>query len=263
MLDCITPVILTYNEEANLGRTLSKLRWARRVIVVDSGSADATIQIASAFSNVEVFVRKFDTHARQWAYAVGETNIWTDWVLRLDADYEVTDALIESMARLQPVDDVDGFLVKFSYAIHGLRLLSSLYPSNVVLFRRGRQTIVQDGHTERWIFRGATPYIAGTIVHDDRKSVESWGQSQIRYMRSEVAAVHASGTGFVPALRRCPPGAPIAVFLYTLFVKGAILSGRAGMLYALQRLVAEAILSLMYLDDILRARSNGRSGTGE
>lgn len=48
----VTPVLLTYNEEVNIARTLAGLRWARRVIVVDSFSNDQTECIARSFSNV-------------------------------------------------------------------------------------------------------------------------------------------------------------------------------------------------------------------
>jgi hypothetical protein len=47
---------------------------------------------------------------------------------------------------------------------------------------------------------------------------------------------------------------PIGVFLYCLFGKGLIFDGRAGLFYALQRSIAEAILSLLVLEKSLRAR---------
>lgn len=49
-----------------------------------------------------VFSRPYDTYARQWRYATEETNIGTDWILRLDADYQVSAALIAELARLDP-----------------------------------------------------------------------------------------------------------------------------------------------------------------
>jgi hypothetical protein len=49
-------------------------------------------------------------------------------------------------------------------------------------------------------------------------------------------------------LRRHPPLMPMLTFFYCLFVQGLILSGRAGIFYALQRAAAEAILSLMILE---------------
>ena len=102
MLDQITPVLLTYNEEQNIRRTLSHLAWAKDIVVVDSGSTDGTLAALAHFRNVRVFNRRFDTHGKQWRYATEETNIGTDWLLRLDADYQVSDALIAELARLDP-----------------------------------------------------------------------------------------------------------------------------------------------------------------
>ena len=50
----ITPVILTYNESANIGRSLERLTWAREVVIVDSGSTDDTLAIAGRFPNARV-----------------------------------------------------------------------------------------------------------------------------------------------------------------------------------------------------------------
>ena len=51
MLHEITPMILTFNEEANIGRTLAKLTWARKILIIDSGSTDHTIEIARRVSS--------------------------------------------------------------------------------------------------------------------------------------------------------------------------------------------------------------------
>ena len=91
MLSDITPVLLTFNEAPNIGRTLACLTWAKDIIVVDSGSTDDTASIVAAFPQVRVFHRSFDTHGNQWRYATQETGINTNWILRLDADYEVTE----------------------------------------------------------------------------------------------------------------------------------------------------------------------------
>ena len=54
VLNKITPLIITYNEAANIRRTLDKLAWARRIVVVDSGSTDETLQIVRGYPRVEV-----------------------------------------------------------------------------------------------------------------------------------------------------------------------------------------------------------------
>src|SRR6266480_4716498 len=130
MLDHITPVLLTYNEEQNIGRTLSRLGWAKDVVVVDSGSTDGTLAILASFPNVRVFERSFDSHRNQWRYAVEETQIATDWILRLDADYQVSDALVAELAALDPNAPVSAYRLSFDYAIFSRNLLCSLYPAN-------------------------------------------------------------------------------------------------------------------------------------
>src|SRR5215510_2522718 len=147
MLDRITPVLLTYNEKANIARTLSHLMWAREVIVVDSGSTDATLAMMAEFPNVRVLNRRFDTHANQWRFAVEETQIATDWILRLDADYEVSDALVTELAQLDPNAPVSAYRIGFDYAVFSRQLLSSLYPPNTILLRRGYFSVSDEGHT--------------------------------------------------------------------------------------------------------------------
>jgi glycosyltransferase involved in cell wall biosynthesis len=254
MLHQITPVILTYNEAPNIARTLSHLRWARDVVVVDSGSTDQTIAILARWPNVRVFSRPFDTHAGQWRYAVTETAIATPWILRLDADYELTDELIAELSRLDPDAQVDAYKVAFDYAIFSHKLRSSLYPPNTILLRQGRFEIRDNGHTESWTVDGPVRTLQAHVVHDDWKSVQFWLNAQGRYMNRELAEIFTAKRGLRDRLRLMPPLMPIAVFLYCLFGKGLILNGRSGLFYALQRLVAEAVLSLMVLEKALGAK---------
>src|SRR5437764_327934 len=80
----------TYNEAPNIGRTLGRLHWAKRIVVVDSMSTDETCQIAKKQAGVAVLQRPFDNHASQWNYGLAQ--VTTEWVLSLDADYQRTDS---------------------------------------------------------------------------------------------------------------------------------------------------------------------------
>src|ERR1051326_9007851 len=102
MLENITPLILTYNEAPNIGRTLQQLSWARDVVIVDSYSDDATLSIAAEFPQVRIFQRRFDTHKEQWNYALTETGISSEWVLALDADHVLTPEMISELRSLKP-----------------------------------------------------------------------------------------------------------------------------------------------------------------
>src|SRR6266536_1732919 len=143
----ITPVLLTYNEEQNIARTLSCLTWAKHIVVVHSGSTDQTLRILATFPNVRVFNRVFDTHASQWRFAVEETQIATDWILRLDADYQVSGPLVAELARLDPQSSMDAYRIGFDYAIFSRKLPCSLYPPNTILLRQGRFAVRDRGHT--------------------------------------------------------------------------------------------------------------------
>jgi glycosyltransferase involved in cell wall biosynthesis len=253
MLDEITPVLLTFNEATNIGRTLSCLTWAKDIVIVDSGSTDETASILAGFPQARVFHRAFDTHANQWRYATQETDISTKWILRLDADYEVTEELKVELSQLDADSPVDAYRISFDYAIFGRKLVSSLYPPKTILLRRGKFSIEDKGHTEGWTVRGAVKSLKASIIHDDRKPTEQWISSQGRYMRRELAYLRAAGSGLKSWLRLSPPLMPMAIFLYCLFIKGLILNGRAGILYALQRLVAESALALMILEETLSA----------
>lgn len=256
MLDDITPVVLTHNEEQNIGRTLSRLRWAKDIVVVDSGSTDETLPILAACPNVRIFNRPFDTHAKQWSFAVQETQIATDWILRLDADYQVSDTLVSELAQLDPNAPVSAYRIRFEYAIFSQKLLSSLYPAKPILLRKDKFNVRDWGHSEVWDVKGAIATLRGRVLHDDWKPTGQWVIGQIRYMQRELERLRVDRAGLVCWLRLRPPLMPIVAFIYCLFGKGLIVNGRAGLLYALQRMVAEAILSLMVLESKLRDRAN-------
>jgi glycosyltransferase involved in cell wall biosynthesis len=253
MLSQITPVLLTLNEASNVERTLPALTWAKDIVVVDSRSTDGTIEIVKRFPNVRIFSRPFDSHANQWRYAVTETAIATPWILRFDADYQLTPELIEELRALDVDAPVNAYQARFDYAIFGRKLHASLYPPNVVLVRRGHFTVRDRGHTEEWIIDGPIGTLRSPIVHDDRKSVETWLTAQGRYMRLEVDKIEKRSYRVRDWLRRRPPLMPIAMFFYCLFGKGLILNGRAGLFYALQRTIAEAALSLMLIETRIKS----------
>ena len=86
----ITVVVLTLNEERHIQRAISSTaEVAGRVIIVDSGSTDKTIEIAKNLG-AEVFFNPFVSHARQFNWGLTQLNGETDWVLRIDADEYLT-----------------------------------------------------------------------------------------------------------------------------------------------------------------------------
>ena len=262
MLDRITPVILTLNEAPNLARGLAALDWAREIVVVDSGSSDETELVARANPRVRWFSREFDEHADQWKYAIEETGIESEWILRLDADYLVTSELRAELASIVPPQDVAAYRIGFDYAVHGRRLRASLYPPNCVLFRRrARARPWQDGHTERWRIDGKISACRARLLHDDRKPLATWIAAQLRYQtreRDKLLATPNLELDLPDRLRKHGFWTAPLVFLHCLFVRGLILDGRAGLFYAWQRSLSEMLLALLLLDEALAREGEGR-----
>ena len=232
MLDQITPVILTFNEAPNIERALDRLGWARDIVLVDSHSTDETLELVKNFATVRVFQRPFASHEDQWSYAINETKISTAWVLRLDADYMLTDDIIAEMSRLDPAPDVDGYRARFIYCVHGRALRRSMYPPRIRLFRRHRVRIYPDGHTEGVAVTGRGLDLRHPIRHDDRKSLSRWITGQDRYMELEAAKITDASYGplnLPDRIRRHKVLAPFVVFFYCLFGKGLIFDGLPGL----------------------------------
>lgn len=260
MLDRITPLILTYNEVPNIERTLAQLGWAQRIVVVDSGSTDGTLDLLAKNARVSVYVRKFDTHAQQWTYGLTETGIDTDWVLALDADYVLNDAFVAEMGRLAPKPATAGFRARFRYCIAGRPIGSGAYPPVVVLYRRQGAHYVQDGHTQRIQLQGNLPEFANRIDHDDRKPLSRWLDSQRNYARQEAEHLTGADTDTlrrVDRLRSWIWPMPAVMFLYTYVLRGGFMDGWPGLQYSLERTYAELLLSLELLSRKLNPDRRG------
>lgn len=111
----ITAIILTKNEALNISRCIESLGdLPDRIVIVDSGSTDATIDIASKY-NVDIYIHPFKHYADQFNWALDNTNIQTTWVYRIDADEAITPELKEEIRHQcdkYAYKDVNGFLMK-------------------------------------------------------------------------------------------------------------------------------------------------------
>lgn len=245
MYDQIIPVILTLNEQPNLSRVLSKLTWARSVVVLDSHSDDGTEQIAKSFSNVSFYQRPFDCSANQWNAGIELAARTSDWVLALDADYLLSDELVDELGELEPGGDVAGYKAHFIYCIDRMPLRASLYPPHTVLFRTKLGRYVQDGHTQRLLLNDSIKPLIHPIFHDDRKSWDRWYLSQHRYARLEADKIRRSSWSDLPIsgkIRRIPLLSIVLSPVYLLLYKGLWRNRIRGLKYAWQRLIAEWLI---------------------
>lgn len=245
MLDQITPVILTYNEDPNIARTLAALAWAKEVLIIDSGSTDKTLTICSGFNNTRVVNRAFDNFANQCNFAL-EQDIKTEWILSMDADYVVTAELVAEIEQLNPPPAINGYQISFQYLISGKPLRGSLYPPRTALYRKNVAQYRQDGHAHKVSIDGEVSALNSVIQHDDRKPFKRWLKSQWNYAKQEARKLTQSQWGSLstPDKLRKIGVAPVIIVPYTIFAKGLILNGIPGLLYTCQRLIAEVYLQV-------------------
>jgi glycosyltransferase involved in cell wall biosynthesis len=258
-----TAMVITYNEGPNLNRCLDRLQWAPRILVIDSGSTDETLDIARQHRQVDIVVRPFDDFATQCNFGLAQ--IKTRWVLSLDADYRLSEPLVAEILSLREAD-VAGYAAAFVYHIYGRPLRGSLYPPRVVLYRRESAAYRNEGHAHRVAIAGPAGAVRGKIHLDDRKPLSRWLVSQQLYARREadnLLAARRSDLDWADRLRLMGWPAPILVFLYTLIVKRCALDGWAGWLYTLQRTFAEIALALEIVDRRVRSYAPAETGGTE
>lgn len=126
--------IIAFNEAHIIEKCLEKLTWADEIVVVDSGSTDTTVDICSKY-DCKVIFHPFENFGLQKQFALNQCS--NDWVLSLDADEVLTDALIQEIQNLS--FDVAGYLVPrthvflnkiFKYGAESKRPILRLFNKN-------------------------------------------------------------------------------------------------------------------------------------
>jgi glycosyltransferase involved in cell wall biosynthesis len=211
-------VVLTYNEEQNLQRCLGSLDGlSAQIFVVDSGSTDATLEIAARHASV--VHHPFETHARQWSWALANLSISTPWVLALDADQQLTPELKAELAALfaQPgtiARDVEGIYINRRQVFRGRWIKhGGYYPKYLLkLFRLDKvKTDPTDLVDHHFYVPGRTIKLKHDLIEDNAKEnrISFWVEKHNRY-----ASLLASeellrrGNGKPDPLRPSPVGNP-------------------------------------------------------
>jgi glycosyltransferase involved in cell wall biosynthesis len=249
LFEQITPLILTYNEAPNIDRTLRQLTWAKTIVVIDSFSTDETLEILKSYPQVQIFQREFDSFAGQCNY--GLSQIKSEWVLSLDADYALSHELINELARLQDDPSINGYGVAFKYCVFGKPLGGTLLPPRKVLYRPNQAHYQDDGHSHQVKIKGQVKALNSPILHDDRKAFSRWLWAQDRYMILEVqklAATRSRDLSWGDRLRKTKILAPFVILVYCLILKRGIFDGWHGWYYAFQRVLAEIMLAIRLIE---------------
>ena len=246
----LTALILTWNEQENIGRTLSCLYWLDVIVIIDSGSTDKTLEIISTYPKVKVHYRKFDTHARQWNYGLSLCE--SGWILSLDADYILHTNFIDETKQNLIKTNISAFNARFEFCIFGKPLRTNNTTARPVLFKKSDCIYYDDGHTQRLRINGVTGNYKSKIWHDDRKPLGRWLINQSAYsLKEAIMLVETSPVqlSFIFRLRKKTFLAPVFIFFYCLFIKGLIFNGWRGIYYTYQRTIAEILIYLRVAEE--------------
>lgn len=86
----ISSVIITYNEERNIGDCLESLKWTSEIIIVDAFSSDRTVGIARVYTD-KILQREWQGYSQQRNFGLSQAS--NEWVLFIDADERLSNAL--------------------------------------------------------------------------------------------------------------------------------------------------------------------------
>jgi len=259
----ITVIVAVRNEARNIGRCLSALKLAQRVVVVDSHSTDATSAIAHACGAdvVQFEYRGGYPKKRQWA--LENLDIATEWVLLVDADEVVTDALWKEIAlEITQPRSCDAYIVTKEFHFLGRQFrYGGFSHSAVLLFRKGRAVFEELYDTvqiqldmevhERLIVSGLIGRLHAPLIHEDFKGLTAYIERHNQYSSWEAGVRYAylsSGRygnttiqpklfGNVQERRRYLKGIairmpfePLLWFIYHYLFRLGFLEGRRGLI---------------------------------
>lgn len=241
----IVVFILAKNEQLNIGRCLESLKISRwDVVVLDSGSSDDTELIVSKYQFAKLKKYQYIDHCTAYNDITENFALQYKFAIILDADMIVTTALQHEISKIAnsgaSIDVMDSDV--FMYA-DGLPLkYGSLYPPKPFVFATGKSYFVKSGHGEKLKPGFIVLRTKEKLHHDDRKSYSSYLQSQLRYAKNLALRAEEKQISFKDRIRTKTPFLIFIVPFVSYFLKRGFMSGRSGGLYALDRLIAEAIM---------------------
>jgi glycosyltransferase involved in cell wall biosynthesis len=241
----LSVVIITHNEEANIGRALASVQplvagGKGEIIVVDSGSTDRTVEIAKSFG-ARVFVEEWKGYAAQKNSAIDKAT--GDWILSVDADEELSDGLTKEVEEIchGPAEDgfgsENGYWLKRQNQFLGRALRhGGFWPDpKLRMFRRGMGRLENREVHETFQVTGRLGTLYCPLLHHSYPTLTDYIDHMNRYSSLGAEMVVAKGqrgfSVFNIVVR------PFATFVYNFFFRLGFLDGREGLLLHLYHAV--------------------------
>jgi glycosyltransferase involved in cell wall biosynthesis len=238
-MSAISAIVITLNEESNIGECLEALKWCEEIIVVDSNSSDKTVEIAKKFT--EKIIKTDETRFGR-KRNIGIEAASNDWILWVDADERVSPELREEIERilektennplgpplLRGNEGLTGYLIKRQTFFLGKFIRHcGWYPDySLRLFRRTRNVRFSDVRVhEKTLHEGKTLKLNNPIRHYTDLTLEHYLNKQNKY--TTLAAMDLKEDNRITS-RTGVIFRPILTFLKMYFIKLGFLDGFIG-----------------------------------
>ena len=247
----LSVVILAFNEELHIERSINSAKLiSDSIYVVDSFSSDKTRSIAERLG-VHCLLRRFDSHAEQFNWALGEIDP-CEWVVRIDSDEYFTDELVCSIKKCVSVDNnsLNGFSFKRRIYFLGKAInYGGVFPVEVVrMFRYGLGKVENRLMDEHILVEGEVGTLEGEIIDDNKSSLTWWINKHNRYSSLEALEMYfekkshsshlklSGPTAFRRRLKTIYQNIPIYIrttllFVYRYIVRVGFLDGFHGFIF--------------------------------
>lgn len=224
----ISAVMITYNEVEHIDAVIENLEFVDEMIIVDSFSNDGTVEAIGNHPKVTLIQRPFKNYTDQKAYALSQAS--NDWVLFLDADERLTDALREEIVKVtqKPNNPVAAyyFYRTFMFKKERLRFSGWQTDKNYRLFRKSKVHFKEDLIVhETLVVNGKSASLKHKLIHFSYKDYEDYKGKMLKY--GQMKARHSAHKNVSPNFFHfyLKPGFK---FLYNYICRLGVLDGKKG-----------------------------------
>lgn len=247
----ITAIILTKNEENNIGECIDSIKcFTKRIVVIDSDSVDNTEEIARS-KGAEVFKHPFVNYAVQYMYGVKVANIQTTWTLRIDADERFTSESAREIDRLCDIHentDVSGIVLRFKKNFLGKDLYhGGVYPWRKMNCYKTKYGRIENRNMDEHIIlsKGKKVEMRTDCLHLDFKNLDFFIRKHNWYSSREAMdyfenkdKLNTDKLDYKSWIKmniyyRLPMGMRAHwYYIYRYYLRGGFLDGKEGQIYA-------------------------------
>lgn len=245
----LTIVIPTLNEEANLPACLGSIGQFAKVLVVDSGSSDNTLEIAAQNGCNLLKFRWNKEYPKKKNWVLLNGHVSTEWVLFLDADEHVTDDFKKELSEVLPETKCNGFWLTYHNHFMGKWLAHGIPFRKLFLLRNGKglfQRVDDEGWTgldmevhEQLEIDGEVGVIKSPIIHNNFKGLDHFIEKHGDYSTWEAKRFLSGKEDFNPSFRQRVKRTLIGsyllgpvYFLVNYIFRLGFLDGKAGFKYS-------------------------------